>query len=212
MPAGTNDYEELDLAGLPSPLQVADWALTSFSGLVMFNGIDHPTNENSECFVSESKFVSLLFDGAEHTKPISQIISGMDDRMKQIMNTPAINLASNQNLLCLARLLSYLPKQKAENYVASSVHASFKSGGAAGLTSLPKLLACYCSIRLSRNVSPNYVQCLEKTIAAMTEQKYTFNQEQNALNREDKAVIKLRRFTRLLFQNSNYLLESQSQG
>lgn len=174
----------------------------------MFNGIDHPSNENSECFVTESKYASLLFDESEHPKTMSQIVAAVDERMKQIMNPPSINLASDQNILCLARLLSYLPRHRAGKYIFSSIHLSFKSGGAVALTSLPRLLACYCSINLSRNPSTEYLPCLEKTIIELGERSMISLQEHNILKREEKEVIKLRAFIRLLFQNSNYLLES----
>ena len=149
------NIDEIDPSSLPDPVHVADWAFVAFSGLVMFNGIDHPLSENSECYISESQFVSLLFDNTDCTKAIGHLTAAIDERMKQIITPPAIHLASNLNILCLARLLSYLPQQQAENYLALSIYTSFKSCAAATLNALPKLLACYCSIKLSKNSSNN---------------------------------------------------------
>ena len=201
--------DESDSTTLPDPLQVADWAFVAFSGLVMFNGVDHPLSENSECYISESQLVSLLFDQTEQAKAIGPLAAATDERLKQVINPPAIYFASNLNILCLARLLSYLPQQRSENYLALSIYTSFRSCAATALASLPKLLACYCSIKLSKKPSNEYLSYLELAITERVDRNNVFANKNTPKSTKENPPAQLRAFTRLLFQNCNYLLRSK---
>jgi hypothetical protein len=132
------------------PEQVADWALTAFTGIVVANGMDHAcekarVNEHhSEAsFSMEATMVSsLLWDGD------GVVCRAVKLRILSLLSPEAIDTLTSLHILSLSRLFSHISVDEVERYISGSVVAlcSTKHDATSiGLMPLAKLAACYLS-------------------------------------------------------------------
>lgn len=150
---------------IPTPEEVAEWALLSFCGIVAANGLDEPLNTDSQEYSMESQIIALLTSETSHNKKIA---IAMKRRVQVMLEPPTVDKLSNLNILCLARFISYLDGSVVELLSAHAMSKNFQRGCGSGFSSIPKLLAAYFSIVLKRNTGfslPSFVSNTKQLLA-----------------------------------------------
>ncbi len=151
-----NDYiniintaqDEIETVTLPKPEDVAEWALLSFCGTVVANGLDEPHNSDSPEYVMESQMVALFTSENAHNQVFARAVKG---RVKAMLEHPIIDKLSNLNMLCLARFISYMDGTVVELLFTHAIIKNSDYGCGSGYSSIPKLMAAYFSIVMRRN-------------------------------------------------------------
>ncbi len=212
---GNDDYDNNNY--LPPISMVADWALVSFSAVVVSNGFED-LNVESEQYQTETKIVAVLqsLQSSTSASPLSsshpsssctRFSIAMIDRIKELMEPFALERASNLNFLCLVRYLSYLPVSLVENIVVHSIDESFRgsncgSSMTTGLSHLPKILASYVSVA-SRNYRKRggfqfQYEAFEMNVRQKLRQNHEIGRQQEVLS-----------FFHLIFQTMKYLIKEK---
>lgn len=151
---------------LPTVEEVAEWALLSFCGVVVSNGLDEPRNKDSQQYSFESQLVILLTsENAQNDK----VVSAVKKRIQQMLEPPTVDKLSNLNILCLARFLSYLEVPVTELLFAHAMIKNLSGLHRTGFTSLPKLLAAYLSIVMKRILTYS-LHLLQSNVKKLTSQ------------------------------------------
>jgi len=177
---------------LPSPNDVAEWALLSFCGLVAANGMDEPKNTESEEYSMESQMVTLLT--LENAKS-QRFTNAVKSRIRQMLEPPMVDELSNLNILCLVRFFSYLDENIVNMLFTHGLNMCFQCGCGSGFSSFPKLIAAYASIISRRNQS----------FSSMSFQK-DVNSLISALDHKDEEAKQMVKFTSAIFDLSTYLM------
>lgn len=133
------------------PEMAAEWAIQSFFGIVVGNGIDEPSSRDCASYRMENQIVHLLSNENPKLEGSELFIQAVKKKFLQLMSPPCIDELNNLNIVCVARFLSYLDSQIAILIFAKSIIECYQVGrGIVGLANLPKLLATFASILSNR--------------------------------------------------------------
>jgi len=162
----------------PSPREVADWALTAFTGIVLANGIDHrPGRTGGVGQPDESKLEQTLgiillpaLSDKKESANTSPLAWATRNKIRTFLSPAMVNDLTDVHLLSLSRLLSYAPYEQVVKFVLfDSIVACSKRSGGVGLQQLSKLVATYLSLVGSDIVD---IQGLEATLKESIREKY----------------------------------------
>jgi hypothetical protein len=186
----SGDSGVLEECDLPTLDQVSEWALLSFCGVVVSNGIDEPSKE-SLAFQMESQMVVILTHENAKNKDFATAVK---KRIQRMLEPTVIDKLSNLNLLCLARFFSHLDASVAHLLFVHSIGACIEGSHGVGFSSIPKLLSAYMSIMSRRDTD---FSC------AMFQ-----NEVQRLLQGYDLATKKERatRFLNIVFESAEFIL------
>ena len=148
-----------------SPDELAEWALLSFCGVVVANGLDEPISASSEEYSLELQMVTLLTSEDSVNKIF---INAMKRRIQIMLEPPYVDKLTNLNTLCLARFISYLEVAVVELLFSQVMVKNFHYGCGSGFSSIPKILAACFSIMLKRNVNmslPSFLSNIKGLVA-----------------------------------------------
>jgi hypothetical protein len=129
------------------PLQVADWALTGWTALVLSQGMDvathhHHTNNNSESDI-EKQFAMLLSDRSE-SSPTLELARAVASRIDELLTPTNLESLDGMHLLSLGRLFyRFRSHDNAEAHILKSVVSCSAMCGVIGLEQLSRVLAVY---------------------------------------------------------------------
>ena len=141
-----------------TPSQVADWTLTSWTALLVSQGMDcsHPTRENSVTSI-EKQMAILLTDRSTANNPTLILAKAIQNRINDLLSPDIISSLNGINLYSLGKLLaSFEVAEDAETHIILSVCKCSIRG--VGLEQLARLLAVYTSCispKASMNESAN---------------------------------------------------------
>mmetsp|Transcript_8854 Transcript_8854/g.13395 ORF Transcript_8854/g.13395 Transcript_8854/m.13395 type:complete len:452 (-) Transcript_8854:292-1647(-) len=174
---------------LPTLDQVSEWALLSFCGVVVSNGIDEPSKE-SHAFQMESQMVVILTHENAKNKDFTAEVK---KRIQRMLEPALIDKLSNLNLLCLARFFSHLDASVAHLLFVHSISACVEGGHGVGLSSLPKLLCSYMSI-ISRRDTDFSCSKLQHEVQRLL-------QDYDLATKKERAT----RFLKILFESAEFI-------
>ena len=145
-----SEREELEVQDALTPTQVANWALTSWTALLISQGMDcstasttHPTRENSVTSI-EKNLAILLTDRSTANNPTLTLASAIKCRINDLLSPEIISSLNGINLYSLGKLLaSFEVADDAETHIILSVCKCSIRG--VGLEQLARLLAVYTS-------------------------------------------------------------------
>lgn len=186
---------------LPSRDQVSEWALMSFCGAVVSNGIDEPIGKESLSYQMESQMVVILTHESVTNK---DLVKQVKKKIQRLLEPTTIDKLSNLNLLCLARFFSYLDMSVAWLLFGHSICACIQGGHGSGLSSLPKLLATYTTIMSRRDDTDFSFSMLQNEV-----QRLVFRQghEHEEIGKNARAI----RFLKIVFESTQYLLAGKKE-
>jgi len=151
-----------------TPSQVADWALTSWTALLMSQGMDSATS-------IEKQLVILLTDRSTANNPTLALAEAIKCRINDLLSPEIISTLNGINLYSLGKLLaSFEVDDDAETHIILSVCKCSIKG--VGLEQLARLLAVYTSCissKASMNESANLLKDGNNTTVMNTKSKST---------------------------------------
>ena len=164
------------------PELAAQWAIQSFFGIVVSNGIDEPSSRDCASYRMENQIVHLLSNENPKFEGSKLFIQAVKKKFLQLTSPPCIDELSNLNIVCIARFLSYLDSQIAILIFAKSIIECYHVGrGIVGLANLPKLLVTFSSILSNRESGifsyPNFENELKLCISKETKCKEQIDSE-----------------------------------
>jgi hypothetical protein len=215
---------------VPLPDQVAEWALLSFCGLVIANGLENDLLTNQH-ITMESQMVALM---ANETSKTSVFVQAVKRRVEFMLEPPIVNELSDLNVLCLARFFSYLDVGVTDRLFANGISACFGLGIDSGRSSvggciggntclslqhLSKLMASYVSIMVNNRgrKQEGADQNLEEEVfwpsfllafQSRNKQRLELILEQQGKHFKDnlEKKNKFEKYTNLFFQTVEYML------
>lgn len=149
----------VDSAACPSPRDVADWALTAFTGIVLANGVDccpgrtggvgggvkfQPDDSNLEQSLAALLLPPTSRADRKSGSPLAQAVRA---KIETCLSPSMVNNLTDIHLLSLSRLFAHAPYEEVvkDILVKSIVDCSNRSGGV-GLQQLSKLLASHIAL------------------------------------------------------------------
>lgn len=182
--SGVSEYD------LPTLDQVSEWALLSFCGVVVSNGIDEPSKE-SHAFQMESQMVVIL---THENAKCKYFAAEVKKRIQRMLEPTMIDKLSNLNLLCLARFFSHLDASVVHLLFAFSIGACIEGGHGVGFSSLPKLLCAYMSI-MSRRETDFSCSMFQNEVQRLL-------QDYDLATKKERAT----RFLKIVFESAEFIL------
>ena len=137
----------------PAPAQVADWAMTSWTAILLSQGLDpsllsrakkhHYTTTHSIIKIEES--FALLLSDRSSSSPALPLAYAISDRINELLSPPTLESLNGILLFSLGRLFQqFASREDAENHIIRSIVQCAIVGGAVGLAQLSRLVAVYC--------------------------------------------------------------------
>ena len=168
----------------PSPWDVADWALTAFTGIVLANGIDYDSSRTgwvgggvkfqADDSNLEQSLAALLLPPTSRadSKTDSPLARAVRVKLETYLSPSMVNDLTDVHLLSLSRLFACAPFEEVVKYilVKSIVDCSKRSGGV-GLQNLSKLLASYIAL-VESDIPVLGIEGLEATLKEMILEKH----------------------------------------
>ena len=146
------EVQDVELDAL-TPSQVADWALTSWTALLMSQGMDSETS-------IEKQMAILLTDRSTANNLTLALTKAIETRINDLLSPEIISSLNGINLYSLGKLLaSFEVAEDAEKHIILSVCKCSIRG--VGLEQLARLLAVYTSCissKASTNESANLLK------------------------------------------------------
>ena len=188
----------INSSACPSPWDVADWALTAFTGIVLANGIDYcpgrtgwvgdgvkfqPDDSNLE-----QSLAALLLPPTSRadSKSDSPLARAVRAKVETYLSPSMVNDLTDVHLLSLSRLFAYAPYEEVvKNILVKSIVDCSKRSGGVGLQHLSKLLASYIALVESDILS---IEGLEATLKEMILEKHDENKVDSAAARAAAAA------------------------
>jgi len=184
--------DDLELQGeldALAPSQVAHWALTSWTALLISQGMDcstasttHPTRENSVTSI-EKQMAILLTNRSTANNPTLILAKAIETRINDLLSPEIISTLNGINLYSLGKLLaSFEVDDDAETHIILSVCKCSIKG--VGLEQLARLLAVYTSCissKASMNESANLLKDGNNTTVTNTKSKSTVKDSEGRL-------------------------------
>ena len=199
----------------PPPSQIADWALVSFSAIVLSNTTTTTTHKNiigkqqqqqhdddyyhTEQYQNESNFVKIVMNPNKGNDGVSCLVAdAIHSRLKEIFESLLLEV-SNINMLCLGRFLSHLNIDMVMDLFAQSIKRLLSSSlsnycDVDGMNALAKLFATFVSIVHHQDRGKS---CLSLLDSFESDLKDKLGNEQNSNQSK---------FLDLLFTTIKYLL------
>ena len=186
----TDGGSVVDSSACPSPRDVADWALTAFTGIVLANGIDYrpgrtggvgggvkfqPDDSNLE-----QSLGALLLPPTSRadSKSVSPLAQAVRVKIETYLAPSMVNDLTDVHLLSLSRLFAYTCYEEVvRNILVKSIVDCSKRSGGVGLQQLAKLLASYIALVESDKLS---IEGLEATLKEMILEKHDENKVDSA--------------------------------
>ena len=168
----------------PSPWDVADWALTAFTGIVLANGIDfcpsctglvgsgvkfQPDDSNLE-----QSLAALLLPPTSRadSKSHSPLARAVRAKIETYLSPAMVNDLTDVHLLSLSRLFACAPfEEVVKNILVKSIVDCSKRSGGVGLQNLSKLLASYIAL-VESDIAVVGIEGLEATLKEMILEKH----------------------------------------
>lgn len=143
--------------------QVADWALTSWTAIVVSQGMNAsstlpPNNNNSNSALTavESQFANLLsnLDASSESVLLAQAVAA---RIDELLTPDSLKSLNSIHIFSLGRLFArFHSPETAEQHIARSINQCTSLGGMICMEELSRLIAIYvCSIRAINDLNGN---------------------------------------------------------
>jgi hypothetical protein len=156
--------------------QVADWALTSWTALVLSQGMDASTvstsnhdSTKSSLSTIENQFAHLLSNREASCE--GMLAQAVATRVDNLLSPESLKGLSGIHIFSLGRLFARFDSETAEEYIAKSMRKCAAIGGMTCLEQLSRLVATYvCSLSSvsgesqSNRVSNDLITGLEKRL------------------------------------------------
>ena len=148
----------------PSPHDVADWALTAFTGIVLANGIDHRPGrtggvgsgvklQSADDSNLEQALAAILLppthlaDNKTGRECISPLARAARHKIESYLSPAMVEDITDVHILSLTRLFAQAPYEEVvKNILAKSIVDCSKRSGGVGLQQLSKLVASYIAL------------------------------------------------------------------
>eukprot|EP00571_Detonula_confervacea_P006187 CAMPEP_0172318786 /NCGR_PEP_ID=MMETSP1058-20130122/35789_1 /TAXON_ID=83371 /ORGANISM="Detonula confervacea, Strain CCMP 353" /LENGTH=598 /DNA_ID=CAMNT_0013033687 /DNA_START=101 /DNA_END=1897 /DNA_ORIENTATION=- len=146
------DGENEDVNKAPNPVvQVADWAMTSWTALLLSQGMDcftTPIGNNNSVASVENHLANLLSDRSSpspsNNNSTLALAQAVASRINDLLSPDNLSSLNGVNLYSLGKLLaSFHSREDAEMHIVTSIFKCSLVGGMMGLEQLSRLLAVY---------------------------------------------------------------------
>ena len=207
----TDGGSVVDSSACPSPRDVADWALTAFTGIVLANGIDYRPGRTGGVGAGvkfqpddsnlEQSLGALLLPPTSRadSKSVSPLAQAVRVKIETYLAPSMVTGLTDVHLLSLSRLFACTCYEEVvRNILVKSIVDCSKRSGGVGLQQLAKLMASYIALVESDKLS---IEGLEATLKEMILEKHDENKVDSAAGgafAADKDDGKQKRMTRAL--------------